>query len=85
MSAKEAEEKFKSKFGDPAAEKKRMKEMANASTASSKQADPKQHPGWPKWNSDPIRGALKKPSSSRLQQSSMIRPKPRVIHLHSFV
>jgi hypothetical protein len=92
MSAKEAEEKFKSKFGDPAAEKKRMKEMANASTSSSsssKQTDPKQHPGWPKWNSDPIRGALAKPPPSavntRVQQSSTIRPKPRVIHLHSFV
>lgn len=87
MSAKEAAEKFKAKYGDPIAEKKRMKEMTNTSAASSKSTtDPKQRPGWPKWNSDPIRGALAKPTSATTErQSTTTRPKPRVIRLHSFV
>jgi hypothetical protein len=88
MSAKEAAEKFKAKYGDPIAEKKRMKELANASTGSAKSStnDSKQRPGWPKWNSDPIRGALAKPISAATErQSTTIRPKPRVIRLHSFV
>lgn len=90
MSAQQAAEKFKSKYGDPAAEKKKMKEMA---FAASKQVDPKQHPDWPKRNSDPIKSALAKPPSviinkrvsTNERQPTKSRVKPKIITLHSFV
>lgn len=94
MSQKEASEKFKLRFGDPAAEKKRQKEIAAtlASANKPKKVDPKQHPDRPKRNSDPIRSALSKPMNVSMNSSTKCnivldksKPKTKVVPLHVLV
>ena len=76
MTAKDAAAQFKYKFGDPAAEKKKLKKMAESSKNNKVDS---QHPDRPTRKSDPIRTALAKPAAA----NHIPRPTPRMIRLNS--